>query len=109
MAGRKPKAPAQLTVAQLKNVIEEPQQFELLKMWLDRGDGVAVYVNEDRGHRDLGLKKFVSCTATGDPPQILPDVGGESYGGTNSSAFADPHDRGDSEPICWHAVGCLLV
>ena len=56
---------------------------QTITRWVERGDGVAVYVNHDLGHRDLGLRKFVSYGSpaaqlgTDDPPQTLPDIGGD--------------------------------
>jgi hypothetical protein len=55
----------------------------LLVEWLDRGDAVAIYQNEDLGHRDLGHVQLVSygspaAQLPGDapPPTTLPDIGG---------------------------------
>lgn len=48
--------------------------------WLARGDGIAVYTNEDLGHPDLGDKRFVSYGSqaaqleTDTPPEQLPDT-----------------------------------
>ncbi len=51
--------------------------------WLRRGDGIAVYENQDLGHPELGDKRFTSYGSsaaqleTFTPPTILPDgVGG---------------------------------
>lgn len=51
--------------------------------WTDRGDGCAVYRNEDIGHPDLGRMKFVSFGSeaaqleVSEPPSTLPDIGEE--------------------------------
>lgn len=51
--------------------------------WLARGDGVAVYRNNDLGHPDIGHMKFLSFGSpeaqleVGDPPEQLPDMGHE--------------------------------
>lgn len=51
--------------------------------WIGRGDGIAVYTNEDLGHSQLGDKRFVSFGSpaaqleTDTPPAVLPDgIGG---------------------------------
>ena len=51
--------------------------------WLDRGDGCAVYENQDFGHPDLGHRKFASYGSpraqleVEEPPLQLPDIGGQ--------------------------------
>lgn len=52
--------------------------------WLDRGDGVAVYENQEIGHSNCGHRKFVSFGSKealleedGPPPQRMPDIGGD--------------------------------
>ncbi|MFJ1700449.1 hypothetical protein ACIOHC_36260 [Streptomyces sp. NPDC088252] len=54
-----------------------------MNMWLQRGDGIAIYENQDLCHSELGDKKFTSFGSTdaqlvaSTPPEILPDgVGG---------------------------------
>lgn len=48
--------------------------------WLKRGDGIAVYENQDLGHHELGDKRFVSYGSTAaqletdTPPKQLPDT-----------------------------------
>lgn len=48
--------------------------------WLKRGDGIAVYENQDLGHPELGDKKFLSYGSeaaqleTDTPPEQLPDT-----------------------------------
>ena len=50
--------------------------------WVQRGDGAAVYRNEDLGHPGLGERKIVSFGSpaaqieTLQPPEQLPDIGG---------------------------------
>lgn len=51
--------------------------------WLGRGDGIAMYENQDLGHPDLGDKRYVSYGSpaaqleTSTPPTQLPDgIGG---------------------------------
>ena len=52
-------------------------------MWLQRGDGIAVYENQDLGHPELGEKKFMSFGSeaaqlkTDTPPKQLPDIGNQ--------------------------------
>ena len=56
------------------------EEMKILR-WLERGDGVAVYENQDFGHPDLGHLQFVSYGSpaaqleTDVPPQRLPDIG----------------------------------
>lgn len=48
--------------------------------WLARGDGIAVYENQDLGHPEIGDKRFVSYGSeaaqleTEEPPKQLPDT-----------------------------------
>lgn len=50
-----------------------------MNTWLARGDGIAVYTNEDLGHPGLGDKRFMSYGSvaaqleTDAPPSVLPD------------------------------------
>lgn len=73
-----------LTFTQLE-LPEEPSarqpMLDLMVCWLERGDGIAVYENQDLGHHDLGLRQYVSfgsheAQLEGSPPHILPDIGG---------------------------------
>jgi hypothetical protein len=54
----------------------------LMNGWLERGDGVAVYRNDDFGHPEAGRLIFVSYGSSAaqlegdEPPQRLPDIGG---------------------------------
>lgn len=56
--------------------------WETVNRWLERGDGIAVYQNQDFGSPQLGEKKYVSFGSTAaqleteEPPQRLPDIGG---------------------------------
>jgi hypothetical protein len=57
--------------------------YDQVNIWLARGDGIAVYRNEDLGHLDVGLIKIVSFGSPEaqledpEPPTQLPDIGGE--------------------------------
>lgn len=74
----------QITVEQLQNLLE-PSAWEQVRLWLDRGDGVAVYQGQALDHSTLGHHKFVSYgsptalfESTEDPPpKRLPDINGE--------------------------------
>jgi hypothetical protein len=61
---------------------QAPEVMELVSRWLARGDGAAVYENQDFGHRDLGQCQIMSYGSpaaqleTADPPERLPDIGG---------------------------------
>lgn len=54
----------------------------LMSSWLERGDGIAVYENQDLGSAEWGHKKFVSFGSkqaqleVPEPPKRLPDIGG---------------------------------
>lgn len=74
-----------LTVTELKEKFAEAEitfeQVTVMTRWLGRGDGIAVYQNQDMGHRDLGLLQFLSygspaAQLEGEPPTRLPDIGG---------------------------------
>jgi hypothetical protein len=51
--------------------------------WLARGDGIAVYENQDLGHHDLGSCRLMSYGSphaqleTDVPPSTMPDIGNE--------------------------------
>lgn len=53
----------------------------IITRWLDRGDGCAVYENQDFGSRDLGDRQFCSYGSTAAqlevpvPPVRMPDIG----------------------------------
>lgn len=55
--------------------------WTVVSRWLDRGDGCAVYENQDLGHYDVGQRQFVSYGSvaaqleTAEPPVRLPDIG----------------------------------
>lgn len=64
--------------------------MRLIDGWVARGDGCAVYRNEDLGHPDMGRLKFVSFGSAAaqivteypgiparEPPDRLPDIGDE--------------------------------
>lgn len=54
----------------------------LMRGWLARGDGVAVYENHDMGHQAQGARQYLSFgspaaqIADAEPPVRLPDIGG---------------------------------
>ena len=54
-----------------------------ISVWLDRGDGCAVYQNEAFDHSNFGHRKFVSYGSPAaqlevdEPPTRLPDIGGQ--------------------------------
>ena len=62
------------------------QNIERFNRMLTRGDGIAVYQNQDLSHYDVGNKRFVSygspdaffepeyCDENGDPPIKHPDT-----------------------------------
>lgn len=53
----------------------------LIRRWLHRGDGVAVYENHDLNHSGLGHRQFLSYGSkqaqleTSEAPAQLPDIG----------------------------------
>lgn len=57
---------------------------ETINRWISRGDGVAVYENNDLGHPGLGQKQLVSFgspdaqleVSREELPSRLPDIGG---------------------------------
>ena len=56
--------------------------IRLLDEWTERGDGCAVYRNEDLGHPQMGHLKFASfggpvAMFRDPPPSRLPDMPGE--------------------------------
>jgi hypothetical protein len=59
----------------------DPDQQEIVGRWLARGDGIAVYRNEDLGHPEIGHLQFLSFGSheaqleTDTPPERLPDIG----------------------------------
>lgn len=59
----------------------DPVYWAQSQKWLDRGDGMAIYENQDIGHLQLGHRQFVSFGSTAaqlesdEPPQRLPDIG----------------------------------
>jgi hypothetical protein len=61
---------------------QSPEVMMKIYAWLRRGDGAAVYENQDLGHPDLGSCKIVSFGSpaaqleTLTPPEILPDIEG---------------------------------
>lgn len=54
--------------------------FETIDEWIARGDGCAIYRNEEIGHPEAGHVKFVSYGSPDaqlempDPPKTLPDI-----------------------------------
>jgi hypothetical protein len=59
----------------------DPQHHDIVRGWLERGDGVAVYASADFGP-DYGHRQFVSFGSVraqiedNEPPTRLPDIGG---------------------------------
>ncbi len=59
----------------------EADQITTINRWLARGDGIAVYRNEDLSSRQCGHRQFVSFGSTdaqietNHPPIKLPDIG----------------------------------
>lgn len=59
----------------------KPKAQATMQKWLDRGDGIAVYQQQDFGRSTLGHRKYVSfgspaAQLEGDtPPAMLPDIG----------------------------------
>lgn len=52
--------------------------IEHINTWLERGDGVAVYENQDLGHPELGKRMYVSFGSEDalfpdEPPERMPD------------------------------------
>ncbi len=61
---------------------DAPGILQQVGRWLARGDGAAVYENQDLSHPDLGECRIASYGSpaaqleTDRPPQRLPDIGG---------------------------------
>jgi len=59
----------------------DPEHYAVVNKWLARGDGIAVYENQDFGSQLLGHRQFVSFGSPAAmlevdvPPQRLPDIG----------------------------------
>lgn len=82
-----------MTEEELFEMMEEGGVAErgqnLVRHWLKRGDGVAVYRNEAMDHSQHGHVEYVSfgseqaqlepqyCDEAGSPPKRLPDVGNQ--------------------------------
>ena len=62
---------------------DAPGVIAQVEGWIARGDGAALYENHDLGHPQLGMPKIASFGSsmaqleTDEPPQTLPDIGGE--------------------------------
>lgn len=73
----------EITREELDTFLEELDNDDVAKIerWLERGDGVAVYRNEDLGHPEVGHRKFASFGSPAAqlevdvPPKGLPDMG----------------------------------
>lgn len=58
-----------------------PQVLETVNLWLARGDGVAVYENQDLGHPEGGERRLMSYGSekaqveSDVPPERMPDIG----------------------------------
>lgn len=72
---------AEITISEALDMVPEESRH-IVERWLGRGDGIAVYENQELGHPELGHKQFVSYGSsaaqleTDEPPTILPDIGG---------------------------------
>jgi hypothetical protein len=57
--------------------------LDMIDDWITRGDGCAIYRNEDLGHPEQGHLKFVSFGGpeaqleVPEPPKQMPDIGDE--------------------------------
>lgn len=55
--------------------------LDLMKRWLERGDGVAVYENADFESPEMGQRQYLSFGSSlaqievDEPPQRMPDIG----------------------------------
>ena len=71
----------QFTRTELEEILG-PEFWPTINLWLGRGDGVAIYENQNLGCSSHGEKQFVSYGSphcqleTKEPPQRLPDIGG---------------------------------
>jgi len=69
-----------MTEAELFEDLDE-SNHTIVRRWLDRGDGVAVYENHDLGDPNCGARQFVSFGSkaakleVAEPPARLPMVG----------------------------------
>lgn len=60
----------------------DPTHWATVNKWLARGDGIAVYENQNLGSRNQGHMQFVSYGSPAaqielsEPPQRMPDIGG---------------------------------
>jgi len=65
----------------LEDIELDSDLWATVQVWLDRGDGIAVYENHDLSHPEQGHRQFVSYgspTAQIEedyPPKRLPDIG----------------------------------
>lgn len=69
---------------EMQNLLKEEDMVDAarqMNIWLERGDGVAIYENVELGHPGLGHKQFVSFGSpkaqleVDDPPTRMPDIG----------------------------------
>ena len=69
-----------MTEEELFKLLDE-EHHGLVRGWMDRGDGVAVYRNQAMDSANLGHRQFVSYGSAKaqlemeEPPQRLPDLG----------------------------------
>lgn len=76
---RKPEKKTMTEEALFKLLDEE--RHSLVRSWMDRGDGVAIYRNQAMDSSNLGHRQFVSYGSAKaqlemeEPPQRLPDIG----------------------------------
>ncbi len=72
-----------MTEPELMKALDDPKNAAIVKGWLDRGDGVAVYEIKALDSANLGHRKFVSFGSPAaqlevdEPPTRLPDIGGQ--------------------------------
>jgi hypothetical protein len=71
------------TEAEMLGLIDSQNGQSVIRGWLERGDGCAVYRNMALDSASAGLRKFVSYGSkvaqleTLEPPTRLPDIGGQ--------------------------------
>ena len=69
-------------IAEMMDESVRERNMAAISRWLDRGDGCAVYENQDLGHPERGHRKFASFGSpeaqleVDYPPEQLPDIGG---------------------------------
>jgi len=69
-----------MTFEEITKDLENAEAIPILKGWLDRGDGIALYENCDLGSMNLSHKQWVSfgsdkARIQGEAPVRMPDIG----------------------------------